>query len=108
MLEIRAMIEAVEAKARQLTTVEGPSEIFHTLLEGATLAAPRAGLYLVRKGSLKGWGTRGYAKEEAERFPTRAIEEGGERPAVMIEADAPETAIRRGTQIHLSLYRRLH
>ena len=94
MLEIRTLIEAVEDKARRLTTAEGPSEIFHTLLDGAALAAPRAGLYLVRKQVLKGWGTRGFDRSEAERFPTLVIEEDGDWPAIMIQPEGPETAVR--------------
>lgn len=94
MLEIRTLIEAVEAKAKRLTTAEGPSDIFHTLLDGAALAAPRAGLYLVRKQVLKGWGTRGYARQDAEQFPTEEIEEGGAWPAALIEPDGPESTVR--------------
>ena len=93
MLEIRTLIEAVEAKARQLTTAEGPSESFHTLLDGAALAAPRAGLYLVRKQVLKGWGTRGYGRGEAEDFHTLEIEAGGQWPAAMIRPDGPEASV---------------
>ena len=94
MLEIRSLIENIEAKAKRLTSAEGPSEIFHTLLDGAALAAPRAGLYLVRKQVLKGWGTRGFGREEAEQFPTLEIEAGGEWPASMIQPDGPESAVR--------------
>jgi hypothetical protein len=94
MLEISTLIEAVEAKAKTLTTAEGPSEIFHTLLDGAALAAPRAGLYLVRKGVLKGWGTRGYSRLEAEQFPTTEIEDEEAWPASLIRPDGPESAVR--------------
>ncbi len=94
MQEIRTLIEAVETRAKRLATAEGASEIFHILLDGAALAAPRAGLYLVRKGVLKGWGTRGYGREEAEQFQTLAIEEDGAWPAVLIRPDGPETDVR--------------
>ena len=94
MQEIRTLIEAVETRAKRLATAEGASEIFHILLDGAALAAPRAGLYLVRKGVLKGWGTRGYGREEAEQFQTLTIEEDGEWPAVLIRPDGPETDVR--------------
>ena len=68
MQEIQALIEAIESKAGQIADAEGPSELFHILLDGGALVSPRAGLYLHRKGVLKGWGTRGYNREEAERL----------------------------------------
>jgi len=44
-----------------------PSEVFHGLLEGARLAAPRASVFLVRKDQIKGWGAVGYTAEVAQR-----------------------------------------
>ncbi len=94
MQEIRTLIKDAETRAKQLATAEGASEIFHILLDGTALAAPRAGLYLVRNGTLKGWGTRGYGRKEAKQFQTLAIEEDGEWPATLIRPDGPETDIR--------------
>jgi hypothetical protein len=94
MPENSKLIEEMETRANHLAKTEGASEIFHILLEGAALAAPRAGLYLVRKGVLKGWGTRGYDREAAERFQSLAIEENGEWPAALIRPGGPETEAR--------------
>jgi len=95
MLEIQTLIEAVESRARKITSAEGPSDIFHTLLDGAALAAPRSGLYLIRKGIIKGWGTRGRDKETAEQFHRFSSDSDTSWPGVLAAPDGPESAVRQ-------------
>jgi hypothetical protein len=95
MLEIQTLIEAVESRAHKITSAEGPSDIFHTLLDGAALAAPRSGLYLIRKGIIKGWGTRGRDKETAEQFHRFSSDSDANWPGVLAAPDGPESAVRQ-------------
>jgi hypothetical protein len=60
-------IEALERQVKALADAAGPSEVFRCLLEGARLAAPRAAMFLVRKGQIKGWGCVGYTPEATQR-----------------------------------------
>ncbi len=94
MLELQTLLEAVETRARRITGADGPSEIFHTLLDGAALAAPHSGLYLVRKGRVKGWGTRGRDREAAERFQAFTCDVGEGWPGALAAPGGPETAVR--------------
>ena len=94
MLEVQSLIEAVETQARKITSAPGPSDIFHTLLDGAALAAPRSGLYLIRKGVLRGWGTRGRDLDTAERFHAFSSEIGEDWPGILATPGGPESAVR--------------
>jgi hypothetical protein len=60
-------IEALERQVKALADAAGPSEVFRVLLEGARLATPRAAMFLVRKGQIKGWGCVGYTPEATQR-----------------------------------------
>jgi hypothetical protein len=60
-------LEGLEDQVRSLTVAESPADVFKTLLEGVRLAAPRASVFLVRQGQLKGWGAVGYPPDAARR-----------------------------------------
>ena len=60
-------LEALDARVRELTHADDPAAVFRSLLESARLAAPRAAVYLIRQGRLKGWGTVGFPSEAVSR-----------------------------------------
>lgn len=53
-------LEILEGRARRLAGTDSPSEVFRGLLDAAAGAAPRAAVFLVRQGQLRGWGSAGY------------------------------------------------
>jgi hypothetical protein len=68
-------IEGLDHQVRRLAACEAPSEVFRALLEGARVVAPRAAIFLVRRGQIKGWGCVGYHAEAVKRqreFSTEA------------------------------------
>jgi hypothetical protein len=58
-------IDPLSHRVSSLAAAAGPSDVFRLLLEGARLAGPRAAMFLVRKGAIKGWGSVGYPAEVA-------------------------------------------
>lgn len=61
-------IDALDEQISALARASSPSEIFRSLLEGTRHGAPRAAIFLVRPGGLKGWGSRGYPPPSANRL----------------------------------------
>ena len=59
--------DGLDRRVAAIITAESPTEVFKILLEGAGLAAPRAAVYLLRQGGIKGWGTLGFGSEAAQR-----------------------------------------
>ncbi len=65
--------------ARSVAAMAGarsPSEVFRALLEGARLAAPRNAIFLLRKGTLRGWGALGYDESAARRMRALSLPAG--------------------------------
>jgi len=50
-----------------LAAAASASDVFRELLQGTRLLVPRAAVFLVRRGQLRGWGSVGYDREPAER-----------------------------------------
>jgi hypothetical protein len=59
--------DGLDRRVAALITAESPTAVFKILLEGAGLAAPRAAVYLLRQGGIKGWGTLGFGTDAAQR-----------------------------------------
>jgi hypothetical protein len=59
--------EPLAGQIRALSLAGSPSEVFKLLLEGARLGAPRAAVFLIRQGQIKGWGSVGYPPEVVQR-----------------------------------------
>ena len=64
-------VEGLDHQVSRLAASEAPSEVFRALLEGARVAPPRAAIFLVRRGQIKGWGCGGYHPHA--RQPQREI-----------------------------------
>jgi len=60
-------VEGLDHQVSRLAASEAPSEVFRALLEGARVAAPRAAIFLVRRGQIKGWGCVGYHADAVKR-----------------------------------------
>jgi len=60
-------LETLEDHVRGLAVAESAADVFRALLEGARIATPRASVFLLRQGQLKGWGAVGYPAEAARR-----------------------------------------
>lgn len=60
--------EELDRLVRTLVETGKPTEVFKVLLEGSRMAAPRAALFLLRQGRIKGWGCVGYGTEAARRL----------------------------------------
>lgn len=59
--------DELDRLVRTLVDTGKPTEVFKVLLEGSRLAAPRAAVFLIRQGLIKGWGCVGYGAEAARR-----------------------------------------
>lgn len=69
-------VNALHDKVSQIASATSPSDVFKALLDGSRLAAPRAALFLVRQGRIKGLGGRGYDPDTGQRL--RAFTAGGD------------------------------
>lgn len=58
-------VTALERCVQSLVQSRSPSDIFKILLKGSQSAAPRGAIFLVRQGSIKGWGSIGYDESVA-------------------------------------------
>jgi hypothetical protein len=58
--------EELDRLVRSLVAAETPTDVFKILLEGSRHAAPRASLFLIRQGRIKGWGSVGYGSEPSK------------------------------------------
>ena len=65
------VVDDLDQQVEALVGAQSPSEIFKVLLHGAVVAAPRAAVFLVRQGQIKGWGSLGY--DEAVARTQRAF-----------------------------------
>jgi hypothetical protein len=64
--------------ARAVARADSPAKVFKTLLEASRTAVPRACVFLVRHGEAQGWGSVGYASDEAQAQRTfrAALDQG--------------------------------
>lgn len=60
-------LDRLESQVRALAVAEKPSEVFRLLLESARLSGPRAAVFLLRQGRIKGWGSLGYDSASSQR-----------------------------------------
>jgi hypothetical protein len=60
--------EELERLVRALAETGKATELFKILLEGSRMASPRAAVFLLRQGRIKGWGCVGYGAEAARRL----------------------------------------
>jgi hypothetical protein len=51
---------------RSLVEAATPTDVFKVLLEGSRQAVPRAAIFLIRQGRIKGWGSVGYGSEPSK------------------------------------------
>ena len=58
--------EELDRLVRSLVDSATPTDAFKVLLEGSRQAAPRAAIFLIRQGRIKGWGTVGYGSEPSK------------------------------------------
>lgn len=58
--------EELDRLVRSLVVSGTPTDVFKILLEGSRQSAPRAGLFLIRQGRIKGWGSVGYGSEPSK------------------------------------------
>jgi len=69
-------LDRLESQVRALAAAEKPSEVFRLLLESARLSGPRAAVFLLRQGRIKGWGSLGYDAATSQRQRTFSIPAG--------------------------------
>jgi len=60
-------LHELEACVGALAEAARPAELFRRLLDGSKLYAPRAAVFLVRQGQIKGWGSTGYDADVAAK-----------------------------------------
>jgi hypothetical protein len=60
-------LEGLDREVQNLIAADTPTDVFKALLAGARVAAPRAAVFLVRQGQIKGWGSVGYGGAAAQR-----------------------------------------
>jgi len=58
--------EELDRLVRSLVDSETPTDVFKVLLEGSRNAVPRAAIFLIRQGRIKGWGSVGYGSEPSK------------------------------------------
>jgi hypothetical protein len=61
------MIAQLSSSVSEVARASTPATMFKVLLETSRVAAPRAAIFLVRKGEVHGWGSLGYSTEIAGR-----------------------------------------
>ncbi len=59
-------IEGLELLTRRVAVAESAPDVFRILIEGLPFAAPRAAVFLVRNGQLRGWRGFGYSDRVIE------------------------------------------
>jgi hypothetical protein len=69
-------LHSIQQRLAALASAANPSEIFRLLLDASRLGAPRATVFLSRRGCLRGWGSRGYTSDVAAQLRTVSIERG--------------------------------
>ena len=77
-----------------MAAAANPSAVFRLLLDASRLAAPRATVFLVRHGQLRGWGSRGYTADAAARLRTISIERGDNWLAGVLVEEADDELVR--------------
>jgi hypothetical protein len=89
-------LHELETCVQSLADATRPAELFRRLLEGARLCAPRAAVFLVRQGEIKGWGCSGYDADTAAA--QQAYSAGAEQGWLGALAARAETTVehRRG------------
>jgi hypothetical protein len=58
--------EELDRLVRSLVDSATPTDVFKVLLEGSRQAVPRAAIFLIRQGRIKGWGSVGYGSEPSK------------------------------------------
>jgi len=58
--------EELDRLVRSLVDSQTPTDLFKVLLEGSRQAVPRAAIFLIRQGRIKGWGSVGYGPEPSK------------------------------------------
>lgn len=58
--------EELDRLVRSLVESASPTDVFKVLLEGSRQAVPRAAIFLIRQGRIKGWGSVGYGSEPSK------------------------------------------
>ena len=61
------MIAQLSSSVSEVARAPTPATMFKVLLDASQVAAPRAAIFLVRKGEVHGWGSVGYRTEIAGR-----------------------------------------
>lgn len=61
------MIAQLSSGVTEVARATTPAAMFKTLLETSRFAAPRAAIFLIRKGGVQGWGSVGYTSPVASR-----------------------------------------
>jgi hypothetical protein len=69
-------LDAIQQRVTAIASAANPSAVFRLLLDGSRVGAPRATIFLVRHGQLRGWGSRGYTADAAARLRTISIARG--------------------------------
>ena len=65
-MEVEASVmEGLERQVRDIGAARSPAETFRLVLDGSRLAVPRAAMFLLKQGQIKGWGCVGYDPETA-------------------------------------------
>lgn len=78
-----------------MAAADSPSAVFRVLLEALAQCAPQVGVFLVRRGELRGWASSGYDPAVTERFRQLALPVGTGWPGRLADPDAgPPTAPR--------------
>jgi len=60
-----SLAEELERQVARLAVAESPSEALRLVLEGSRVAVPRAAVFLLKQGRIKGWGCVGYDAQTA-------------------------------------------
>lgn len=94
MSDMKSLMEKVRTLISRIVTVETPPDVFRALLEGAGLAAPRGGIFIVRRGLIKGWRSTGYTEEGSRLFREIELSAGTGWPGRLTDPSNPIQVVR--------------
>jgi len=83
------VLEALDRHAAAMASAGSASALFAAMLEAARIAAPRAGILLLRGGRLRGWGSAGTSAGAAAAFRSLDLVTEGSWAAAALQAAEP-------------------
>lgn len=89
-MSLGSLLDGVEQHVRALAKADSPPDVFRSLLNATSVAAPRAAIFLVRRGRIHGWGSLGYEADVAQKQRAFSCEAGVEWAQAEASASHPE------------------